>query len=61
LGRNGRIKKKQEKILMVMETYTVVNPWAVVIHLQNTHSTDSAMMAPIRLVLSTPLAMAPVA
>jgi hypothetical protein len=40
-----------------METDAVVDPRAVVIHFQDARSANTAMMATIRFVLSTPLAM----
>jgi len=41
---------------VVVKADTIVNPWAVMIHLEYTHSADPAMMAPVWLVLVAPLA-----
>jgi hypothetical protein len=42
---------------MIRKTNTIVNPWAMVVHLENTHAANSAMMAPVRLELRAPFAM----
>lgn len=44
-----------------MKTNAVVDPWAMMIHLQNTSAANAAMVAAIRLVLATPLAVSSVA
>lgn len=46
---------------MILEPHTVVDPWAVVVHLQDTTLAHAAMMAPIGLVLRAPLAIASIA
>jgi len=42
---------------VVAETNAVVNPRAVVIHLEDAGATNATVMAPIRLVLATPFAI----
>lgn len=44
-----------------METNAVVDPRAMMVHLENAHSTNTTMMAPIWLILTTPLATAAIA
>jgi len=41
---------------MIPEAHAIVDPWAMMIHLQDTDSADPAMMATIRFVLGTPFA-----
>jgi hypothetical protein len=54
------IKKEQEEVLIIEETNAIVNPRAMMIHLQYTSAAHSAMVATVWLVLATPLAMSPV-
>jgi len=51
------IKEQEEEILVVPVSHAIVDPWAVVVHLQNAHPANTAVMTSVRLVLCTPLAM----
>jgi hypothetical protein len=56
-----RVEDQQDEIFVVLEAHAVVDPWAVVVHPQNTLATDAAVVAAIRLVLRTPFASSLVA
>lgn len=57
---NGCVEQKEEEILVVVKTNAVENPRAMVIHLKNAHSADSAVVTTVWLILMAPLAMTPV-
>jgi hypothetical protein len=52
-----REPKQQEEKLVIPEADAVVDPRTMMVHLQNAGAAHSAMMASIRLVLATPLAV----
>jgi len=56
---NDRIKEEQEEKLVVAKANAVVNPWAVVVHLENAHAADPAVVTAVRLVLRAPLTVPP--
>ena len=58
---DDRVEQKQKKVLVIVETNTIVNPWAVVIHTQNAAAAHTAMMTTIRLILPAPFAMTSIA
>mmetsp|Transcript_73915 Transcript_73915/g.165468 ORF Transcript_73915/g.165468 Transcript_73915/m.165468 type:complete len:249 (+) Transcript_73915:296-1042(+) len=58
---NGRVDEQEVEILIIPEADAVVDPWAVVVHTQDTHVADSTVVAPVRLVFQAPLAMPPLA
>jgi hypothetical protein len=47
----SRVENEEEEVLVIPKTYTIVDPWAVMIHLENAHSTYAAVMASVRLKL----------
>mmetsp|Transcript_53537 Transcript_53537/g.120693 ORF Transcript_53537/g.120693 Transcript_53537/m.120693 type:complete len:311 (+) Transcript_53537:262-1194(+) len=55
------VEEEQEEILVVPESHAVVDPRTMMVHLQDAHSADAAMVATVWLVLCAPLAVAPVA
>jgi len=54
---NSCVEQKEEKVLVVVKANTIVNPRAMMIHLENAHSADPAMVATIWFILVAPLAM----
>lgn len=54
---NGSVEKEQEEELVIVEPNAIVDPWAVVIHFEDAHSTYAAMVASVWLILCTPFAM----
>lgn len=54
---NGAIHNDQEKVLEVLEANAIVDPRTMVVHLQNTHATNAAMMATIGLEIIAPFAL----
>lgn len=40
------VGQKQQELLSVPETYTVINPWAMMVHVQDASVAGRAMMAP---------------
>jgi hypothetical protein len=60
MARNGRVKEKEEEILVVVKTNAIVNPRTMVIHFKNAHAAYPAVVAPVWLILMAPLAMTPV-
>mmetsp|Transcript_14454 Transcript_14454/g.39931 ORF Transcript_14454/g.39931 Transcript_14454/m.39931 type:complete len:294 (+) Transcript_14454:209-1090(+) len=54
------VQEEQEEVLVVPEAHAVVDPRAVVVHLEDAHTAHAAMVAPVWLELGTPLAVAPV-
>jgi len=61
VGGDSGVKNEQEEILEVLEANAIVDPRTVMVHLQDAHAADSAMMAAVWLVLVAPLAIAAVA
>mmetsp|Transcript_77636 Transcript_77636/g.225296 ORF Transcript_77636/g.225296 Transcript_77636/m.225296 type:complete len:253 (-) Transcript_77636:31-789(-) len=57
---SGRVQQQEEKVLVVAETDAVVDPWAVVVHLQNAGATNPAVVATVGLILRAPLALPPI-
>jgi len=55
VGGNDRIKKEQEEELVVAKANAVVDPRTVVVHLENAHAADPAVVTAVRLVLRAPL------
>lgn len=51
------IDEEQKEIFVIPETHAVVDPRAVVVHLEDACTAHSAMVTTIWLVLCTPLAM----
>jgi hypothetical protein len=56
---DARVSNEQEKVFEVVEADAIVDPRAMMIHLQNARSTNTTMMAAVRLELPTPLAITP--
>jgi len=54
------IENKEEKVFVVSKAHAVVDPWTMVVHLQDASATDTAMVAAIRLIFGAPFAMSPV-
>jgi len=52
------IEDKEEEVFEVLESNAVVDPWAVMIHFQYAHVTDTAMVTAVRFVFVAPFAMA---
>jgi hypothetical protein len=55
------IENEEEEELVVEETYAVVKPWAMVIHLQDAAFAHPTMVTAIGFVFPAPLAMSTVA
>jgi hypothetical protein len=55
----ARVYNQQEKILEVAETYAIVDPRAMMIHLQDAHAANATVMTTVRLVFPTPFAITP--
>jgi len=60
LQNNDTVQEEQEEVLVVLETNAIVDPRAMMVHLQNACPAYSAMVATVRLELGTPFAMASV-
>jgi len=54
------VEQKEEEILVVVKANAVENPRAMMIHLKNAHSADSAVVTAVWFILMAPLAMTPV-
>eukprot|EP00443_Scrippsiella_acuminata_P032266 CAMPEP_0115346528 /NCGR_PEP_ID=MMETSP0270-20121206/94393_1 /TAXON_ID=71861 /ORGANISM="Scrippsiella trochoidea, Strain CCMP3099" /LENGTH=182 /DNA_ID=CAMNT_0002768385 /DNA_START=69 /DNA_END=617 /DNA_ORIENTATION=- len=61
IRRERRIEEQQEEILVVSETHAVVDPRAVVVHLENAHAAHSAVVTAVWLELGAPFALPAVA
>jgi hypothetical protein len=57
----SRVEDEEEEVLVIPVTYTVVDPWAVMIHLENAHSAYAAVMTSVGLKLCTPFAISTIA
>jgi hypothetical protein len=55
------IQNKQIEIFKIAPSNAIVNPWTMMVHLQDAHATNSAVMCPVRLIFATPLARSSVA
>jgi len=55
-----RVEQEQEEILVVIKPNAIVNPWAVMVHLENAHSADPTVVATVWLILMAPLAVTPI-
>mmetsp|Transcript_61844 Transcript_61844/g.144857 ORF Transcript_61844/g.144857 Transcript_61844/m.144857 type:complete len:339 (-) Transcript_61844:101-1117(-) len=56
-----RIEEQQEEIFVVVVSDTIVDPRAVMVHLQSAGAADSAVVSSVRLELAAPFAVPPVA
>ena len=56
LARDGRVEQQADEVLVVVEADAVVQPRAVMVHLQDASIALAAVVAAIRLCLQTPLA-----
>ena len=50
------IKHHEEEILIVKVSYTIGDPWTMMIHLKNTLIAQTAMMCPVRFAFHASLA-----
>eukprot|EP00408_Alexandrium_pacificum_P038058 CAMPEP_0171283688 /NCGR_PEP_ID=MMETSP0790-20130122/67561_1 /TAXON_ID=2925 /ORGANISM="Alexandrium catenella, Strain OF101" /LENGTH=442 /DNA_ID=CAMNT_0011752979 /DNA_START=211 /DNA_END=1538 /DNA_ORIENTATION=+ len=57
---HGGVEQQQEEVLVVLEAHAVIDPRAVVVHLEDAHAADPAVVAAVWLVLRAPLAVASV-
>jgi hypothetical protein len=56
---DASVCNEQEEVFEVVEADAIVDPRAMMVHLQNARATNTTMMAAVRLELPTPLAIAP--
>jgi hypothetical protein len=50
------VEKEQIEILDIAPANAIVDPRTMMVHLENAHTTNTAMMCPIWFVLATPFA-----
>jgi len=54
-----RVEKDEKEVLVVEVANAIVYPGTVMVHLQDANAADSTVVAPVRLVAATPLAVPP--